>query len=485
MKLYNRSELKHSRIFFDQSPPAFLTFFICFLAIIMVSTVFVSKVIAKPYIVRALGMVTTNDNHLISSQLDGEVVMIHSKEGQNVKAGDTLLTISNGQEGLQASALGEQLNELYTKLEEMDRYVQSLETQKNLMKNAGPEQEYYGKVEYYLLQVRGDHFESSNTAQQLKEKKERISLLENEINNVTNNINSLHSTIAGNDKLRQEIQTSLDQKQLALEKINEQLNLGEPAEGDEKRKKEIETELATLSKKSASIESKEESNAKKSALQAEIDTKKSEIESLSTEVKQLETQNRQPVSQAKQLYNQFISEIGAARSQVEAKLVELQSQMSVQNGQESSLIIKAKNDGVVHYLVPIKTGMSIQRNQVIAEVSRNLENDLQVEAYIPAQDISRVKIDDEVKVSLQGVNIQKYGTLTGKLVSIDSGTITQQTENGNAVFYKCLVSLENQKLSAKDGTVVNAIKSMPVEARIVYEKETYFEWVLKMLSFKS
>ncbi|WP_157844065.1 hypothetical protein [Candidatus Stoquefichus sp. SB1] len=54
---------------------------------------------------------------------------------------------------------------------------------------------------------------------------------------------------------------------------------------------------------------------------------------------------------------------------------------------------------------------------------------------------------------------------------MDSGTLTQETEQGNLVLYKYLVSLDNKQLHFTDGTKINAIKSMLVIARIVYEKE--------------
>ena len=100
-----------------------------------------------------------------------------------------------------------------------------------------------------------------------------------------------------------------------------------------------------------------------------------------------------------------------------------------------------------------------------------------VEAYMQASDISKVQLNNDVKVAINGVNIQKYGTLSGKLVFIDSGTLTQETEQGNLVLYKCHVSLDNKLLHSIDGTKVNAIKSMLVVTRIVYEKETYLDWL--------
>ncbi|MGC4431578.1 secretion protein HlyD, partial [Streptococcus suis] len=66
---------------------------------------------------------------------------------------------------------------------------------------------------------------------------------------------------------------------------------------------------------------------------------------------------------------------------------------------------------------------------------------------------------------------------------IDSGTITQETQNGNVSLYKVVVALEELTLQ-KDEEIVVLQKDMPVEARIVYDKETYLDWILELLSFK-
>ncbi|MEG0094363.1 MAG: hypothetical protein RR673_09775, partial [Erysipelotrichaceae bacterium] len=73
--------------------------------------------------------------------------------------------------------------------------------------------------------------------------------------------------------------------------------------------------------------------------------------------------------------------------------------------------------------------------------------------------------------------------LKGTLKSIDIGTVTQETNNGNIILYRCIVSINAKELKASTGETVKATKSMPVTARIIYEKETYLEWVLDLLSF--
>ncbi|WP_445487617.1 HlyD family efflux transporter periplasmic adaptor subunit [Niallia sp. 03133] len=422
MKLYNIHELKDSRIFFDKKPPVFLSIFIFFLFGIILSSLYFSKVSVKPYVVKAQGVVTTSDNRLISVQLDGEVESIHAAEGQTVSKGEELFTISNGQEGLQNTALTEQKDELNAKLKMMDRYEKSLDQQINKMKNSELEQEYYGKVELYLLQLQTDNFEKGNINNQLSKKRQK--------------------------------------------------------------KAEMDSTITTLTKELNSLEDTEENEIKRNEIKGEIDAKKNEIDSMQGEISQLEGQMNNPSSQSKQIYHQLISELGSKRAETEAKLTELEGQISIYKGQESPLVVKAKNNGIIHYLVPLKKGMSIQRNQLVAEVSHNLSKDLEVEAYIDAKDISKVTIGDKVKISINGVNSQKYGTLNGQLLSIDSGTLTQESSKGNMIFYKCLIRLSNERLMANNGDTIKVMKSMPVEARIIYEKETYFDWLLKMVNFK-
>ncbi|WP_300785578.1 hypothetical protein [Streptococcus sp. 19428wC2_LYSM12] len=59
----------------------------------------------------------------------------------------------------------------------------------------------------------------------------------------------------------------------------------------------------------------------------------------------------------------------------------------------------------------------------------------------------------------------------------------QETKEGNRNLYKVIVGLEDLTLKHENETIVLQ-KDMPVEVRIVYDKETYLDWILELLSFK-
>lgn len=204
---------------------------------------------------------------------------------------------------------------------------------------------------------------------------------------------------------------------------------------------------------------------------------------LKEEIQTLQNQINNPSSQTGQMFSQLTAELGKARANLQTQITELEVNITMYGSQAKIYTITAQNDGILHYVSPLKVGMSVQQNQVIAEISTQQEENYLVEAYVNATDIAKIHVGDSVKVAVSGVNTMKYGTIKGKLVSIDSGTINQETKTGNLILYRIVITIDEYQLKSKKDTI-QLIKSMPVGARIIYEKETYLEWVLEMLNFK-
>ena len=181
-------------------------------------------------------------------------------------------------------------------------------------------------------------------------------------------------------------------------------------------------------------------------------------------------------------YVQLISELGTARSNNGKSITELEANLGIAAGQDKANSILATSDGILHYIVPLKQGMAIQQDKTVAEISEK-EKGYYVEAFVGSSDISRVSKGAKVDVAIAGVNIQKYGTLQGKVMQIDFGTISQETKEGHISLYKVIVQLESLTLKHKSKSIFPQ-KDMPVEVRIVYDNETYFDWILEMLRFK-
>ncbi|MDF9825856.1 multidrug efflux pump subunit AcrA (membrane-fusion protein) [Breznakia sp. PF5-3] len=410
MKFHSKEELQSSRIFFDKNPPKYIYLFVFLVCLFIVVCLWFSLYATKTYVVKANGEIITTDNQYITSNVNGTVSEIQKAEGSQVRKGDILFIANNGITGVQGEALLEQLNFAKEKLAAMDLFERSLNEKTNYLENDGVQQEYFGKVEYYLLQVYEDEINLQQQQKEYAKKSEKIVNIEKEIENL---------------------------------------------------------------RKSTAEDS-----------QDEIISKSSEIETLNNELDTLQLQMKS-TSQNDKLRTQFISELGSSRTQVETQITELEGNRSASVNEDKTFIAKAQNDGIVHYRIPIKLGMNVQVNQIVAEVSKNDEKDYLVEAYVDAAEISKISEKNSVNISIIGVNTQIYGDLKGEIISIDNGTITQETQDGTILVYRCLIRLEQTKLNGKDDTYIQAMKSMPVEVQIIYDNESYLDWILELLSFKS
>lgn len=457
MKLYHKSELKYSRIFFDKQPPRFLIAFIGFVAVLLIGLFVFANYAYKNYIVKGYGSVSDSNIHYVATKSSGVVYQLHKKESEHVNAGDPLFSISSGEEGLQFSALQTQLADQEQRLVILDKYRRSLDERVNYLSNSGIEKEYYGKVEYYLLQLKSEQTTQSNNNQDINERYAKQKQLNSELSSIEQRITTLENQLKAIEKelSRQETTTtssSPNSTAVPNNSVTKQLE----------NKAKIEAELA-------------EAKGQKTG-------KISELEGVKNEIKQLERNG--VYTQGRQVYLQLVSELGSAYSQTEKAISELKANMQVNEKRDSNYTVYATSDGIVHYQTPLKLGMTLQQGQVVAEISKHDDSTYYVEAFVPTTDISKVQVGQSVDLAIVGVNTQKYGTLKGKVQAIDTGIVTQRTENNSQSFYRVHIALDNKTL-VQGNDEIKLVLSMPIEARIVYDKETYLEWLLEQLSFKN
>ncbi|HEL1582133.1 TPA: HlyD family efflux transporter periplasmic adaptor subunit [Streptococcus suis] len=466
MKLYNKSELRYSRIFFDKRPPAYAFILIFSTLATLIIAFAVSAYLPKNYIVKARGTSVITGTEYVSALSNGKIVTLHKKEGDSVKAGEVILSLSSGQEGLQTESLTKQLDKLKAKESLFQKYEQSLNEKVNYMANSGEEQEYYGKVEYYLSQLSSENYNDGSQYAKLQEEYTKLNKLVAEKSQLETDLSSYQSQLAN---LEAELAT---------------LSVKETAETNS----DSETNSSSTDSSPNSIQL-EQLNTKISEVKTKIETitssiqgKGTEIESLQSSIREMERSYNDPTSQAYNTYAQLISELGTARAANNKSITELEANLGISTGQDRGLTVSTSSDGTLHYVTPLKQGMSVQQNQTVAEIAGS-DREAYIEAFVLATDISRVTVGAEVDIAITGVNSQKFGTLKGAVTQIDSGTITQETQNGNVSFYKVVVALDELTLK-KDEEIVVLQKDMPVEARIVYDNETYLDWILELLSFK-
>lgn len=458
MKLYSVKELRKSRIFFDREPSNFLIYLGYFLLLVIILFFIFIKFVPKNYIVRAQGSIEMNDKGYITPLVNSNVIDIHFKEGDVVKKGDIILTLSNGSEGVQETEIEKDIKLLTNKKDVFDKYEESLVTKVNLLQNNEAEQEFYGKVEYYLTQVNDENNEKKNIKKNIEKKN-------NELNNLKSEIEGIKSDLYKN-YLKEFNRKQEDLNQLVLKRKT----------SNEEDELLVKDEIKLLERELQDL-----NNSYEKDLEEGIKGKNNEILAKQEEIQELEQRNNE---QSSSTYAQLISELGTLRLTNNDKINELTSQKVIKNNDSNLLQIKSEQDGTLHYLSPLKKGLGLQAFQPVAQIDNGQNAKLIVDAFITAQDKSKVKVGDITKVSVSGINQTKYGVLKGKVKQISSGTIIQQNDGKTELFYSVNISINTSELKNKTDNkdVIKIVPSMPVLANIIYEKESYLEWILEQLN---
>ena len=484
MKLYNKENLKNSRIFFDKRPPKFMIFLVYFTLIILILLLFAASRINKNYIVKANGQISDKNIKYVSSNINGTIKEVKAKEGTFVKRRDIILVVSNGEENIQRKEYEKILENNRLKKELLVKYRKSLDEKTNYLSDFGVEQEYYGKVEYYLGAIKSENQSEKFTSEDINKKQKKLNEKINEKDTLNSSLNKLEK----NKNYYKDLVKYYEKLNFTILDLQEEITkLKDSEQPDQELINKKETELKNLQ-----VEYREMSNAQEgsSIAESEYETAKSKIETLEGEIEgikeeltQLDRQVNNPSSQSNQIYFQFINEIGLQMKDIEKSDAEINMNISMLSKRDQNYEIIAPSKGYIHYINSLKEGVNVQINQTLAEISELKEDNYFVDAYINVSDISKVKEMQEVDVALIGVNTYKYGTLKGKILSIENGLFTIQTEKGNNSFYKTKIEIEDKKL-IKDDEEIPVLLSMPVEARIIYDKETYLDYLLEKLSFK-
>lgn len=376
MKLFTRQELKDARVFFDKQPPRYMTAFILFTIGVLVLSLIGAQLVKRPYIVKAQGTVTVEGTSYLAARTHGVVTELHVSSGQYVEKGESILSISTGNEGIQASVVDAQIAELEETLTLMDRYEEAIATKTNTLNREGQELEYYGKMAYYLDLLNQENFDNTKLEKDIQEKQQALDQLVKESQTIKKDLKSVATKLKDKETEEKSISDSLAEMEEQREDLfHEVTALEEEAMASEENSlfealADKQKELDQLSESMEQAQQKLEPNdahtelmEKKTEYEATIESNDMEIKGLEDEIKQLKEQKETPDSQAEQTRLQLLSELGEKRNQVYHQLAELRANQGAANQQDEIHQVVASESGVIHYLQPLSQGISIQQNQ--------------------------------------------------------------------------------------------------------------------------
>ncbi|MFC1397969.1 HlyD family secretion protein [Acinetobacter lactucae] len=155
-----------------------------------------------------------------------------------------------------------------------------------------------------------------------------------------------------------------------------------------------------------------------------------------------------------------------------------------------SQVIKASANGVVTS-ISAEPGQQVSQNVPLLNIIPD-HSKLQAHLYVPSSAIGFIHLNQVVKLRLQAFPYQKFGQVTGKIISVSETTMSAQelassgefsnnlNTNTSKAVYLVKVKLDQQHITAYGNTKTFRV-GMVFDADIMQEKRRLYEWVLEPL----
>lgn len=140
----------------------------------------------------------------------------------------------------------------------------------------------------------------------------------------------------------------------------------------------------------------------------------------------------------------------------------------------SRTVIRAPMEGIVSRLNYRTPGGYVSTGDTILELVPTGE-DLIVQARIMPKDISRIRMNDAVRIRLSAYDSAKYGSVDGRVIRISPDAILDEKREGQS-HYLVDVAIEGELVLAETGKAVTFIPGMTATVDVLSGKRTVLEY---------
>jgi hemolysin D len=388
----------------------------------------------------------------LDAAVAGTVAEIQVKEGETVKAGQTLLL-------LESELVKSELRQVQDKLEGQLNRLSQLNSSKNQLIVSLATQQQQNQSQQLEKQAQVDQAQQNiNTLRNAYElqKEERLSQLNQArqtlVNSLTTN-NLVESSLVSSQR---EVKRYTQLKQQG---VIPEINLVEKQDiAKDKQKLYAQTKSDIQQAKLRLAEQK--SSYERNLRQANADIEQAKL--------RLQEQQRgyQTLTRSGQLSMLKISE---QQKSLDTDVTSLKSDIAQSKSQIESLKfqlgqreIKASVNGILFQLPIQKPGSVVQVGTMVAEIAAQ-NSPLIIRAQMPTNESSFLRLGLPVKVKFDAYPFQDYGIVSGELIKISPNTIEIDTPNGKVAAYNLEISLQqscipsaNKCISLRPGDTATA-----------------------------
>lgn len=160
MKIYTFKELKESKLIFDRKAPPFGIIMTLLTLFLVVSILLIASFSTKNYIVKANGIVTSQDKINVMNSVSGNIKNIYVEEGEELDIGDIILEIDAFQIDIQIEQLDGSINFLNAKINNTYKLINfidnySLDNENSLLNpfdnSINEEKQYYASAKQFSI----------------------------------------------------------------------------------------------------------------------------------------------------------------------------------------------------------------------------------------------------------------------------------------------------------------------------------------------
>ncbi|PSB27528.1 HlyD family efflux transporter periplasmic adaptor subunit [Chlorogloea sp. CCALA 695] len=375
----------------------------------------------------------------LDTAVPGTVAQILVKEGDLVKAGQTLLV-------LESQLVNADLRQVQDKLEGQLNRLSQLNSSQNQLVVALTTQQQQNQSQELEKQSQIDqarqNFNALNNSYDLQ-KSEKLA-----------QVNQARQTVEHSQTASKLVASSLASSQREVERYSKLRQEGVVAEINLVEKRDIAKEKQKLSEQSKSDieQSKLRLAEQQSSYERTIRKAKTDIEQAQLQLKEQE-RSYQTLTRSSKLAilkseeQQKIMETEI--STLKAEIAQSKSQISSLRIQLGQRILKAPVNGIVFQLPIQRAGSVVQPGTLVAEIAPQ-SSPLIVRALMATTESGSLRKGLLVKLKFDAYPFQDYGVVGGKLVNISPTTTEVDTPNGKVAAYNLEIALNQHCISSKN-----------------------------------
>ncbi|WP_145415321.1 HlyD family efflux transporter periplasmic adaptor subunit [Paenibacillus xylanexedens] len=453
-KLLNLEELRESREMLEKRSPAFISWFLILLTVVLAIALIWSWKAQIDIVVKASGVIKPNERiSKIINKATGSVSKIYVQQGQQVHTGDKLFSIQTGTLKSDRTRLQEDLKESEQRLTGLEQLSVALSSGNEAIKP-------YTTAETLLR-----HNNSLQNKLELDILKVMADLVETD-KKIANQRLLLKSLNYGKNYLAS---GSLEYERYENHSLKASQNSLAEAQIQEDYKRAIfngdELTAATAKEKLKTIKLQMETNQSEFRF-----TTQSELEDA---LQQKETLKKQKSD----LYVQLQGSIEELKQQQK----ELNSRINTISSSLNNYTATAPTSGVINIINEIGEGQLIQEGLQVLDIVPIKNTIYSVQIAMNQQDVGRIHEGDTVRFHFAAFPREEYGSVLGKVASISSDALINP-QNGSS-YYMVDANLESIVLKNILGQSKHIKSGMQAEAYIITEQKSALKWLLEKMDF--